>query len=55
MADTQFLSRAINGWDCIGRNEKTTLLIGYNYTGRTTFAELTNKYQFEDPHPSLSF
>ncbi len=41
----QTLERTINAWDCIGKHPKTVMFIGLSHTGKTTFAELVNKYQ----------
>ena len=47
MADSlSFLSRTVNAWEVIPNSEKMIMLIGNNYTGRSTLAELIDKYQY---------
>jgi hypothetical protein len=56
MAETlQFLSKTVNAWDTIPNSDKMVMLLGYNYTGRSTFAELIKKYQFGVKNESLIF
>lgn len=45
MADAlQSLTKTVNAWDSIPNCNKMILLMGYSYTGRSTFAELIKKY-----------
>lgn len=51
----QFLSKTVNAWDTIPPAHKMLMLIGYSYTGRSTFAELIKKYQFREDEGKLIF
>jgi polynucleotide 5'-kinase involved in rRNA processing len=55
MADPQFLSKTINAWDSIYSSQKSIMLLGNSNTGRTTFAELINKYQYKITNKALIF
>lgn len=43
--DTEYLGKVVNSWSRIGENNQSVLLIGYTNSGKSTFAELINKYQ----------
>jgi hypothetical protein len=53
--EPQLLARTINAWDMVGNAPKSLLFIGPINHGKSTLAELINKYQFGVDNPRLTF
>lgn len=55
MAEQPLLNRLVNSWDMISQNKEILYLVGASHLGRTTFAELINKYVHKHDIPDLRF
>lgn len=53
--DNDSLEKDVNAWYRIGETKRSILLIGYSNSGRSTFAELLNKYEFGAKNEGLIF
>ena len=49
------LTKTVNAWNALPKHNRIVFLVGFSNTGRTTFAELTKRFQFGIINPALSF
>ena len=49
------VAKIVNAWNVLPSCEEAVLLVGLSNTGRSTIAELVNKFQHQKPNSGLSF